>query len=245
MIHFIFLDVTEISYNNERDLKKRRNILERVSTSDSDYSYNSEKRNNKKKKSKKKDTKKNKKNKKNKKVQKHKVAVEKNVTQHTFVKPLISSDDDSISEGEKIIAVLPMNRNSLKPINIEQNSEESTGEKRFKRNEEPESSVFNNSLNNDCYKNNAILYNKNNNVLKLDTAHNTTMKFDTNSIQSYIKSIPLMRTPSINLVPLLKYEPGQKFLPIEPSSKEEPIQTNHQKDNINISRFKLFLTIHF
>lgn len=216
------------------------------SDSDSDYSYSSDKRNSKKKKLKKKDTKRNKKAKKNKKVPKSKVIKEKNITQDTLKQPINSSDDNSQNDNEQnIIAVVPINFNTLKSIDIKQHSEEYTGEKGFKRNEDSKSSVLNNCLDNDylLYKNNDSVYNNtNNNVLKslqptkLETSSNSALQIKTHN-QSYVKTVPL-RSPSINIVPLLNYEPEQKFLHIEPPTNEEDLQINHQVDN-NIGMLKL------
>lgn len=230
-------------------MRKRRNI-EKLSTSDSDYSYNSEKRN-KRKKYKKKNAKKNKKTKKNKKAQKNKMAVEKNITQHNFIEPTIFSDDN-ISENEKIIDVLPITRNSLiKPIDV-LHSEESTGKKHFKIKENPESSDFNSSLNNDYYKNDAIIYNNtNNNVLKSlqsTKLENSEFQLNSENLDSFIEEI-IEETPSyscVQLPPMLNYEPKQTILPIDSSIKEESLQTNHQKNNeIGINMFKLFFNNKF
>lgn len=230
-------------------MRKRRNI-DKLSTSDSDYSYNSEKRN-KRKKYKKKVAKKNKKTKKNKKAQKNKMAVEKNITQHNFIEPTIFSDDN-ISENEKIIDVLPMTRNSLiKPIDV-LHSEESTGKEHFKIKENPESSVFNSSLNNDYYKNDAIIYNNtNNNVLKSlqsTKLENSEFQLNSENLDSFIEEI-IEETPSyscVQLPPMLNYEPKQTILPIDSSIKEESLQTNHQKNNeIGINMFKLFFNNKF
>lgn len=126
------------------------------SSSDSDYSINTDVRNGRKKKSKKKDTRKSIKSKKNKKIRKPKLAENKNEKNDGNLVPLIvldsdESQDEKVETSNTLSPITPLI--ILKSVKIKHSSDNIDNiqlNKRFKtHNGNSESTVFNSSLNND------------------------------------------------------------------------------------------------
>lgn len=147
----VFLDVTEVSYNNGRSrlLNKNQTILEDIEfTSDSDYCDSSVKRNAKKRKSKKRESKKNPKSKK----KKNSKSTEKKIVPTDEIINQTSSKAISINESDnsvkKVLTISPLKAENIGSININSITEQ-TQENKYPIKSINDSTVFNNTSNND------------------------------------------------------------------------------------------------
>jgi len=151
LIKWLFLDVTEVSYNNGRSrlLKKNQSILEDIEfTSDSDYCDSSEKKSAKKRKSKKRETKKNSKSKKkkiSKSTEKKIVPLDQTIDQTSSTTISLKESDNSI---KKLITLSSIKSESFNSLNINKITEESRVN-RYLNKTIQNSTVFNNTSNND------------------------------------------------------------------------------------------------
>lgn len=205
-------------------------------TSDSDYSYGSERKNSKKKRSKKKESKKSTKSKKSKKTQNKKSLLKKNVAL-----PLNQADEDSESEIEKVITLSPIKVN---PMDRERQSEDSQIEKFSKKNDsDSKFPKFNNDFllqinKDDLYKNTDSKLLKPITPIKYETSCNSSLtnQFNTKH-QSYVNTSSLILSPAVNIIPI---KPVRHYLTVEQPTLE-PIRK--KDDNIKEGTFLSHCTV--
>lgn len=217
-------------------MKKNDRIVDAIElTSDSDYSYSSERKSSKKKRSKKKESKRSTKSKKSKKTQKKKSRAKERVV----ALPLVNlSDEDSDCNIEKIITISPINANTFNSMDIKRHSEDSQIEKCLKINDS-ESTVFSNISNDYLLFNKDDLYtNTDANLLKpippikLETSCNSTLTNLTHQYntkhqqQTFVKTAPIILSPAVNIIPI---KPGRHYLTVDKPTLE-PIRK--KDDNI-------------
>lgn len=214
----MFLDISEVSYNNGKSNHSKKSKKDSEFSSDSDYSYSSDRRSGKKKKSKKKDSKKSSKSKKNKKACKTKIPEKKNTTLPTLPLATNLSEENNISEVENVRKTLsPINAKNLNSVSLKRHCETSQIEKHFKRNELQSTSAFSNVLSHDY-----SLYQNNDSSLLKPLTYN--FNSDTNS---YIDTPPLLVPSAINLIPITT---GHNYLANEESTLE-PIRMKQSEEN--------------
>lgn len=222
----MLLDISEVSYNNEKSNHSKKTQKKTGFSSDSDYSYNSDRRNGKKKKSKKKESRKSLKSKKSKKTCKTKTTEKKNITLPAL--PLDLSEENNVNEIEKVRKTLsPINAKNLNSVSLKRHCETSQIEKHFKRNESQSTSVFNNVLSHDY----SLYQNNDSNLLKP-----LTYQFNSDT-----KTSPLLRPSTINLIPITT---GHNYLITEESTLEPIRMKNDEENHIaegNISVFFYYL----
>lgn len=240
-LYSLFLDVTEVSYNNgnSRLPKNQKKLNEMDFTSDEDYNCRSSYKNKRKKKSqKKKRIKKNTKSKKKiKKTEVTKFTAEKN---EITISPIEIINNQNKIEIEKVITY-PMhvnqNINNINFLNTKQLSEESMVEKRFKEDEDSSVTTYNNCSDHDysllknvnSFKNSDL----NSSRVMLPTLPDTSCNLPSTSVSSIVQyniqkprtiPVPKLLCPTVNVVPLKIFPQfGQKYLAIEKPTLE-PIQ---------------------
>lgn len=215
----MILDITEVSYNNNNSksnlLNSNQQILEEtVYTSDSDYSYISDKKNGKKKKSKKNDSRKPSKSKKTKRTNKTNTTEKKKIA----ALPLVNqSEDDSEIEKKPVTTLSHINTLSgvtsvsINPLNIKQDlkpfliRDSPEVVKHFKISEPGPTSVFSKGLPREY-----ILY-------KNQLPKPLTIKYDKKS-GNYMNASPLLISPTVKLIPITTT--GLKKLEKEKSTLE-------------------------
>lgn len=221
----MLLDISEVSYNNEKSNLSKKNQKDTKCSSDSDYSYNSDRKNGKKKKSKKKESRKSSKSKKSKKSSKTKTTEKKNIT--LPVLPLDISEVNNVNEVEKVRKTLsPINAKNLSSVSLKRHCETSQIEKHFKRNDSQSTSVFNNVLSHDY----SIYQNNDSNLLKP-----LTYQFNSDTQNS-----PLIIPPTINLIPITT---GHNYSMTEESTLEPIRMTNDEENNIAEGNNSVFFFI--
>lgn len=241
---FIFLDVSEVSYNNgsSRQSKKNNKLTDNTDfSSDSDYSIKSDLRNGKKKKSKKKDTKKkNSKSKKVKTIHKPKVIEKRNekIVNHSLVLPNnLETDESQIQQvNQKMeITLSPITPELLHSMNVKRNLGDIKEQKHLKKQKNIESTVLNNNLNNDTSldTNNDVHDNEDQNVpkslspIKFDgmckLSSSLTGQYNNISQTSFAMVPPMV----ISLNSVSNCQAGHKSIPIEQQTLE-PIQLKQE-----------------
>ncbi|VVC37085.1 Hypothetical protein CINCED_3A019289 [Cinara cedri] len=219
------MEPKELSYNNLKSgLKRKNEILKNLDfTSDSDYSYNSEKKK-KKKKSKKKICKKNSKSKKSKKKSKELTKEYKPTKMLPIIPspvmpsldiqpPVINSFPNEVSDG----SILQQHYTS----HLKRKYEESQREKHFKGHKDLET-IFGTNSNVDI----SVHTNKSKNMYK-ELKPLSPIMFDnlsTNSLKSFDNT-------TVNLVPLLNFKSGQQRVNVEKLPPEPILLKPHGKDN--------------
>lgn len=209
-------------------------------TSDSDYSYSSEKKNNKK--SKKKICKKNTKSKNSKKKSKPKLTKVLPVISPPTL-PVIINDEDNATEVLNTIVPKIYNSPSIK-----RKSEDNVGEKHFKGNNDAESSVFKTNMNENVklYKNNSNVYAESLKPLS-PIIFESSCNSATKSLQygskktSYDNTAPILLDTTVDILPLLNFKPVQKYLNVEQPTLEPILIKPDGKDDCIIEGvFQLF-----
>lgn len=239
-MYSLFLDATEVSYNNRNSRlpKNQKNLNEVDFTSDEDYNCRSSSKNKRKKKTqKKKSIKRITKSKKViKKTEVIKFTAEKN---EITISPIEVINNQNKIEPEKVITY-PMhvnqNTNNINFLNTKQ-SEESMVEKCFKEDEDSSVTTYNNCSDHDyslvknvnSFKNSDL----NSSRIVLPIVPDTSCNLPSTSVSSNIQyniqkpktiPVPKLLCPTVNVVPLKIFPQfGQKYLTIEKPTLE-PIQ---------------------
>lgn len=234
-----------MSYNNgsSKLVKKNQTIVDDSDlNSDSDYSYkNSDKKRSKRKKSKKKATKntKSKKKPKDKKIPKIKLTmIKKSIEGSEQTSMPDKSVTEIIDEEDKsrIDKTLTLSTKDTKILDsLNEKHTEAFEEKSFDRYAGSVSSVTNNSVNNDYVllqkNNNSVCNSANSNLLKplsfrLATACKSSASSITHQCNTKKQDYQVLLSPAVQLIPLLNYEPGKKYMRIEKPTLE-PLKIKH------------------
>lgn len=207
-------------------------------TSDSDYSYkSSDKKRSKKKKSKKKAAKnvKSKKKPKDKKIPKIKLTMLKKSIEGSVVLPgkPVTDEENKSQIDDKTLTLSDNDAIILDSMNAKHT--EAFEEKSFKRYVDSVSSVTNNCVNNDYVllqkNNNSVCNSANSNLLKplsfrLATACKSSASSITHQCSTKKQDYQVLLSPAVQLIPLLNYEPGKKYMRIEKPTLE-PLKIKH------------------
>jgi len=233
LIKWLFLDVTEISYNNGRSrlLNKNQSILEDIEfTSDSDYCDSSEKKSAKKRKNKKRETKKNSKSKK-KKIEKKIVTLHQNIDQTSSTTISLKESDNSIKKG---ITISPIKSESINSSNINKITEESRVNKYLNKSIKNSKKLRNTSNNDhllskkcDSVNNNArskVLIIKQSPLNNLEKPHNSSLtslnsQVNTKYPPNYMPK--LFMTPTLKIVDIKSTRNFSTLVPIQIKDAEE------------------------
>lgn len=233
----LFLDPTEVSYSLKSTILKRDpKVLGNLEfTSDSDYSYSSERKKNRRKKSKKKNCTKMMKSKRTPSKKKPTKLIKENKS--TTIVPVVQPVIIGLAAKNKTKEVLKTILAKRRSTNLKLKAEESSKQKLFNCNNESMSSVINTKANDniDLYENNS------NNVYAKSPKPLSPIIFETCTSSSnslhygltkklFDNTAPILLDTSGDILPLLNFKPGQKYLHDEQPTLE-PIHLNPDGKN--------------